>query len=597
MTSTEPLLQALLDAASSGRLSRRALVQRLAMMGIGGALGSALLATPGLAGAQSEPFVYRPTRRGGGGMLRLLVWQGPTILNTHLSGGSKDSIAARLFYEPLAIFDRDGRLQPLLAAEVPTLANGGLAADGRSVTWKLKRGVLWHDGQPFDADDVVATWEFARDPATGAFTAGTYKPVTVKKIDSHTVRVEFEKPTPEWADAFVESVILPRRHFAAYVGAKAREAPANLKPVGTGAYRLVDFRPGDLLRAELNPNYHQPNRPHFDSVEIKGGGDAISAARAVIQTGEYDFAWNIQAEDEVLLRLERGGRGRMDFAPGGDTESLMLNFADPWSETQGERAHPASRHPLFSDPAVRQALAHLVDRDSIQRYIYGRLGVATTRILNNPAAFNSARVGAAFDPAKANALLDAAGWARAAGGVRSKGGKPLKLVFQTTVNSTRQKAQTLIKQAAAQAGIEIELKAVTGAAFFSSDLGNPDTNGKFWADLQMYTNTRGTPEAVRFMEMYCSWLASSKANGWLGRNVTRWRSDEFDRNFRAAEREIDPVKRAALLVRMNDLVCADHAVIPIVYRPKASALANNLRAPISGWAVETNQIHDWYRVS
>ena len=280
----------------------------------------------------------------------------------------------------------------------------------------------------------------------------------------------------------------------------------------------------------------------------------------------------------------------------GDTGSLMLNFADPWSETQGERAHPASRLPLFSDPAVRQALAHLVDRDSIQRYIYGRLGVATTRILNNPAAFNSARVGAAFDPAKANALLDAAGWAPAPGGVPTKAGKPLKLVFQTTVNSTRQKAQTLIKQAAAQAGIEIELKAVTGAAFFWSDLGKPDTNGKFWADLQMYTNTRGTPEAVRFMEKYCSWLASSKANGWLGRNVTRWRSDEFDRNFRAAEREIDPVKRAALLVRMNDLVCADHAVIPIVYRPKASALANNLRAPIRGWAVETNQIHDWDRV-
>lgn len=585
----------LLHAAQMDPASRRAWLQRLAALGGGAMLGKALLAQAGFAHAQRDGFVYRPTRRGGGGVLRMLVWQGPTILNPHISGGSKDILAARLFYEPMAIWNRAGQLVPVLAAELPTLENGGVARDGLSVTWKLKRGVSWHDGQPFDADDLVATWEFARHPETGAFTAGSYRSIQVRKVDSHTVRLLFERPTPEWADAFVEQSVLPRRHFAAFVGAKAREATANLKPVGTGAYRLTDFRPGDLVRAELNPAYHMPNRPHFDAVEIKGGGDAVSAARAVIQTGEYDFAWNIQAEDEVLARLERGGRGRMDFAPGGDTEYLMLNLADPWTETRGERAHPESRHPLFSDPAVREALAHLVDRESIQRFIYGRAGVATTRFLNNPETLNSPRVGPGFDVARANALLDAAGWARGPGGMRAKGERALKLLFQTSVNAPRQKAQTIIKQAAQQAGIEIELKAVTAAAFFSSDLGNPDTNGKFWADLQMYTTTRASPDGGRFMELFCSWLASSKANGWLGRNVTRWRSDEYDRSFRAAESELDAAKRAGLLMRMNDLVCAEHAVIPIVYRPKASALANNLHAPIGGWAVETNQIHEWYR--
>jgi peptide/nickel transport system substrate-binding protein len=595
MSTHEEALRAALQEVAAGRLPRRTFITQLAAAGVPLPLAAALLGSVGAARSQGSGFVYRPTRRGGGGTLRLLLWQGPTHLNQHLGQGAKDVFAARLFYEPLAGFDGDGQLRPILAAEVPTLENGGVARDGLAVTWKLKRGVVWHDGEPFTADDLVATWEFARHPETGAFTVGSYAPIRVRKVDSHTARIEYDKPTPAWADAFVLSVVIPHKHFAAYAGAKSREAPANLKPVGTGPYRFVEFRPGDLLRGEANPNYHLPHRPHFDAFELKGGGEAVSAARAVMQTGEYDFAWNIQVEDEVLTRIERGGRGRMDFAPGGDVEYLMLNNADPWSEHEGERSHPASRHPFLRDPAVRQAIAHLVDRDSIQRIIYGRSGQATSNFLVNPSAFNSRRVGPAFDIARANALLDAGGWARGADGVRAKGGQRLKMLFQTTVSAPRQKAQAIIKHATQQAGIDLELKAVTPSAFFGGDVANPDTNSKFFADLQMYTITRGGPDPGRFMELFCSWLAASKANKWNGRNITRWSNAEYDRTFRAAEVEVEPVKRAALLIRLNDLVCNDHAVVPIVMRPKPSALATQLHAPISGWATEASWIHDWYR--
>ena len=91
----------------------------------------------------------------------------------------------------------------MLAAEVPTLNNGGLGEDGKSVTWKLKQGVRWHDGEPFTADDCVFTWEYAKDPATAATTIGSYKDVNVAKVDDYTVRVEFAQPTPFWAVAFV----------------------------------------------------------------------------------------------------------------------------------------------------------------------------------------------------------------------------------------------------------------------------------------------------------------------------------------------------------------------------------------------------------
>ena len=371
--------------------------------------------------------------------------------------------------------------------------------------------------------------------------------------------------------------------------------PANLAPVGTGPYRHLGFLPGDLVRGTLNPGYHMPNRPHFDTVELKGGGDAVSAARAVIQTGEYDFAWNTQVEDEVLVRLERGGRGRAVFTPGGAVEYIMLNHADPWTDIDGERSNPKSRHPVLLDPAVRQALSLLVDRDAIQKYIYGRAGVTTANFLNNPARFNSTNLKWSYSLDQANTVLDAAGWRRGPDGLRARDGRQLKFLFQTSTNAPRQKAQAIVKQAASKVGIEMELKSVTAAVFFSSDIGNPDTNARFQADLQMYTLTRGAPDPGRYMELFCSWEMPTQANKWQGRNITRWRNDDYDRAFRSAESELDPVRRAALFIRMNDLVCGDRAVIPLVYRPTVSAVANDLVAPISGWANELQQIHDWYR--
>jgi peptide/nickel transport system substrate-binding protein len=125
-----------------------------------------------------------------------------------------------------------------------------------------------------------------------------------------------------------------------------------------------------------------PNRPHFDTIEMKGGGDAVSAARAVIQTGEYDFAWNIQVEDEVLLRLENGGKGKTVYAVGSDIETIFLNLSDPNTEVDGERSSIKTKNPLLSDPAVRRALSMLVDRNAIQKFIYGRAGRTTANFFN-----------------------------------------------------------------------------------------------------------------------------------------------------------------------------------------------------------------------
>jgi peptide/nickel transport system substrate-binding protein len=593
----EQALRGLIAKVADGALSRRCFINRMIALGLTGPLAAQMLTHSGVAQAQSRPSSYKPVKRGGGGPLRVLWWQGATLLNPHFAVGTKDQDGSRIFYEPLASWDGDGFMYPVLAAEIPDLENGGLAKDGKSVTWKLKAGVTWHDGRPFSADDVVFNWQYARDPATAATTAGSYQNINVEKLDDLTVRVLFDKPTPFWAEAFVgvRGMIIPRHLFADYAGAKSREAPANLKPVGTGPYRFVDFKPGDVVRGELNPNYHLENRPYFDSIEMKGGGDAVSAARAVLQTGEFDFAWNMQVEDEILSRLEKSGKGRIEITAGANIEHIQLNSTDPWTEVDGERSSIKTKHPILSDTAVRQALALLVDRQSVQDHIYGRTGVATGNFVNNPQRFVSKNTKWEFNVEKANRLLDEGGWKKGADGIRARDGKKLKLVYQTSINTPRQKTQAIVKQACQKVGIDIELKSVTASVFFSSDVANPDTYPHFYCDIQMYSNGLTQPDPEVFMLQFVSWEVATKENKWQGRNITRWTSKEVDEALRAAQGELDPVKRAALLIRINDLAVNDHAVIPVAYRPRVSALNARLRAPLSGWDCDLANLKDWYK--
>jgi peptide/nickel transport system substrate-binding protein len=408
------------------------------------------------------------------------------------------------------------------------------------------------------------------------------------------VKVTFTQPTPYW---IVTGSIIPRHIFEPYKGAKSREAPNNNKPVGTGPYRFVDFRPGDMLKAELNPNYHVANRPFFDTVELKGGGDAVSAARAVLQTGEYDFAGEVAAvEDDVLQRLESAGKGRVSAGFGGRILHLALNQSDPWTEVDGERASLKTTHPFLTDPAVRGALALLVDRASIQEQIYGRTGRATGNFITSPERFRSKNTRWQYDPDKAAQLLEAGGWKRGADGVRAKDGKRLKILFQAVTGSAEQKIQAIVKQAATKAGFEVELKSVISSSFYGSDPANPDTYTHFYADLQMQTYVMGPPDPERLLRVFTSWEIAQKDNKWQKFNVFRFRSEEYDNLYKAAETEMDPAKRAALFIRMNDIVVNNGVVIPIAQRAKAAAVSSKLRgAEANPYELDVWNIAYWYR--
>ena len=592
----EPALRELIDQVKAGGLSRRGFVQAMVGLGLTAPMAARLLFSAGVAAAEPRESGFAPTQRGGGGNLRILMWDAPTMLHPHFGRGLRDFTASRIFYEPLAAPTPEGTFVPVLAEEIPSPRNGGLARDGQWVIWRLKKNVLWHDGTPFTADDVIFNWEFAADPGTGASTRAAYQEVArIDKLDTHTVKVVFKKPQPFWAVVFTGGGLIPRHVFEPLKGGSAREAVGMARTVGTGPYRLLEFQPGDLIRAELNPQYHVPHRPFFDRLDIKCGGDAAGAARAVLQTGEYDFAYYVLVEEEVLRRIEQGGKGRVLAILSSGVSHIQCNQSDPWREVDGERSSPKSAHPSLADQSVRTALSLLVDRASIQEHLVGRAGQIAANFLNAPARFRSRNTAWEFSIEKANQILDQAGWARGADGVRARDGNRLKLLFQAAANATVQKVQAVVKHAAARAGIEIEVKAIPASVFFSADVNNTDTNVRFLADLQTYTTFTGL-DPLHFVAQFVSWDLPSRDNRWTGRNIARWRSAEYDRLWRQAEVEMDPLKRAVQFIRMNDLVVQSAVVIPVTWRNVIHAAASALNGvELNSWDSIFGRIAYWHR--
>jgi len=553
----------------------------------------------GAGGVPLAAIPASPSKRGGGGTLKLLYWQAPTVLNTHLAQGTKDQDASRLVYEPLATIDGDGKFIPVLASEIPSPTNGGLSADQSVVTWKLKQGVKWSDGQPFNADDVVFTYQYVTDEATAATSVASYINIaSVQKIDDFTVKVTFKDVTPGWFVPFFGAGgnILPQHIFQSDKGAAARNSPNNLKPVGTGPYKVTNFAPGDSITYVINDTYREANKPFFDTILIKGGGDAASAARAVLQTGDYDYAWNLQVEDTVLKQLETGGKGVAEFQPGGGIERLLVNFTDPNKEVDGERSSLKAPHPFLTDPKVRQALALACDRKTVTDSLYGRAGEPGINLLYDPPQYNSKNNKAEFNLDAAAAMLDAAGYVTGSDGYRAKNGVVLSVLYQTTVNAIRQKTQQIIKDGWEKLGVKTELKSIDAGVYFSSDAGNPDTAAHFYADIEMYTSSNTSPDPQSYMSNWYGPYAETKANSWSKGNRSRWQNADYDKLWVAAQTELDDAKRAQQFVQMNDLIVQNYVHISVVNRKSVYGRAKTLtNINYTNWDVDYWNIANWVK--
>jgi peptide/nickel transport system substrate-binding protein len=548
-------------------------------------------------------------QRGAGGDLKILYWQAPTILNAHQATGTKDADASRLVLEPLASFGVDGLpVANGLASEIPTPSNGGVTADFKTVTWKLRTGVKWSDGSAFTADDVAFTFKYQCDPATAASTSTYCDGVaSVVAKDPNTVVITYKDANPFFYQWGVGggNLILQQKQYASCVGAAAKNCTADQKPIGTGPYMVDTFKPGDTVTYVMNPNFRDPNKPFFKSVTFKGGGDAPGAARAAFQTGEADYAWNLQVDAGVLKPMATSSTlANLVTVYGSSVERILVNFSNPAASLGDKRGEPdadptKATHPFFSDIAVRRALAMATDRATVATQFYGDglTGKPTCNILTAPEPMNS-KASANFDVCKfdlnaANAELDKAGWVKGADGVRSKGGVRLEATYQTTINAVRQKVQDVMKSNWEKIGFKITLKSVDAAVFFTNT--SPDGANHFWSDIEMYTNS-GDPDPTSYFNSgwSCGQIAS-KANNWQSGNYSRYCSKDFDAIVANLKKETDQNKRNTLATQANDLLIQQVVVIPIVNRTFATSGVSKTLKGVNPtpWDSEMWNIADW----
>jgi peptide/nickel transport system substrate-binding protein len=465
------------------------------------------------------------------------------------------------------------------------------------VTYTLLPDVTWSDGTPFTAEDVKYTWEWVTDPANGATTFDLYTPITaVEVIDPVTVTFTFEGPQPGWYVPFSGSwwgAVYPK-HILDGKGADGY-AQFQLNPVGTGPYRVESFAPGDLATYIANEAYRDPNRPYFSKVTLKGGGDAASAARAVLQTGDYDFAWNLQVEPDVLESLEAGGRGSVVAVAGASLEQIYLNFSDPHTEVNGELASLDAPHPFLTDPVVRQAFALAINRELIATTFYGEGESASANVLVGIPAFESPNTSFAFDVDEANRLLDEAGWAKD-GDTRAKDGVELKVTYATTINQVRQKTQAVVKQGLEAIGVGVELKQIDASTYFDTSPGNTQGYIQFFDDLGMSTANIDNPFPLKYMNRWYAGKDNAnvpqKANNWSGQDLQRYVNPDYDALYDAVEVEVDPTKVAEHFIQMNDILVTENVVIPLVQRA-AEKLAVSSRLNVDNIAAGSFETVYW----
>ncbi|MEZ5674870.1 peptide/nickel transport system substrate-binding protein [Thalassovita litoralis] len=563
-------------------------------------LKSLMLGAVAMAGLAPAAFA----ERGADGHVNIIYWQAPSILNPYLSSGTKDLESSSLVLEPLGRYDQNGALVPYLAESIPTVENGGVSADLTSITWKLKPGLKWSDGSALTSEDVKFTAEYCMHPEGGCAQLAKFQGVSsIDVIDELTVKVNFSeaKPNPYGPFMGAQSPILQKAQFENCTGPRAPECTsANFGPIGTGPFAVTEFKPNDVISMVANPNYRDPAKPAFATLTFKGGGDATAAGRAVLETGEFDYAWNLQLAPDVIAKMLEGGKGKTVVGFGSLVERIEMNMTDPSpSLPEGERSTAKHPHPMLSDVRVRKALSMAIDRELLVEIGYGQAGRPTCNLVPAPAMYASDNTDCfKQDIAGAKALLDEAGWKVGAGGIREKDGVKLSLLYQTSTNAVRQDFQALIKQWWSEIGVQTELRNISGSVFFGGDPGSPDTFQKFYADVEMYANNFDGTDPEAYLAQHTCEKAPKPEAQWQGENINRFCDPAYDAMVAELGRTGELSKRGEIAKKLNEMLTKDsYVVVPLVDRGRVSAHSNTLGGVVlNTWDSELWNAADWYRI-
>ncbi len=482
------------------------------------------------------------------------VWQEPKglIWNIFYEAHTND-ILDSMYYAPVAL-DVNDELIPELLTEVPTVDNGGVSADGKTITIKFKEGLTWHDGQPVTSEDFKFTWQFIVDPATMSQTSAGWSEISsVDTPDPLTAVINFEAPYVPFVSAALTFPILPK-HMLEGVADPGNSDFAR-SPLGNGTYVFQEWVPGDHITVTANPAALKT--PKVEKIIFKFVPD-MNTLLALLRTGDIDVAYDLR-EPQIAEVLKMEGV-QPYVVPGVGIERYYFNLRDPKDLTKP--------HPIFSDMNVRKAIMMGMDRaTAVDKILMGYGEVAVTELDNHP-WFNEELTPVPYDPEAAKALLAEAGWADSDGdGILDKDGVKLSFTHSTTAgNQVRESLQVVFQQNLKDIGVEMNILNYPAATLF----GGCSDNGVFGLgnfDMMGFTNKPASIDlAQEWTDFFlCDAVKNCETNP-AGSNAWGYCDEESDAALKCAVNELDPDKRLACIKEAQKLIYDDYFTLYVYDR-------------------------------
>ncbi|WOH63715.1 peptide ABC transporter substrate-binding protein [Bradyrhizobium sp. BWA-3-5] len=535
-------------------------LDRRAFLALGGGL---IAATATGARAQAPAKPSKPT-----GQIIVGISQEARVLNPLMPATFSDHGLWWAIFDPLWTIDPNGKPLPRLAREVPSTENGGISSDGLNWRIKLRDDVTWHDGKPFTAEDVKFTIELIKSPDFPARTRLGHELVQdIQVISPYEISWKMSKAYSPYISALAACWIIPKHAFD---GQNPTTAPFNNEPIGTGPFRWSERVAGNQILLKANTKYYGDG-PYVDRVIYKYIPD-LNALYAQFQTGQIDYigAQGILPnfyKDAVKLPQRKIW---LSISPGFEIVQFNLSL------------------PIFQDRAVREALYAGINKEVMVDVLNYGLAKPTESILPpSHWAFNPGLPVQKYDPAHANALLDAAGWRLGKGGIRERDGRPLEFSLSSTSgNQLRQQIEQYLMQDWQKIGVSIKIDNKPAAELF----GNFFNQSKFEAILLTsiwYQN--GDPD-------FSGRLKSDKVRASGGMNYSFYKNAELDKLLEDGARSFNQDERRAIYQKAEALVRNDLPMLPLFHAPIIEGTKENL----IGYEVNVNMtmqtwnIGSWY---
>ena len=522
--------------------------------------------------------------------LVIVIPEDPPSFNGAVGDTGYDSMVMKLVLLGLADIDPEGKVFPELAAELPTLENGGVVVDEAAgtmdVTWKLRSAVLWADGTPVTADDVLFTYQAITDPNTGYWIAGIDYLDGIDKIDDLTFVMHFNTIYPGYLTLLGgEQVVIWPKHFcSAEQGFTSWDC--GRQPLSDGPYILEDWVTGDHMSFVRNPKYYQPGKPQIDRIIVQIVPE-VEVRKTMLLQGDADvIMW---ATEQIADALKNETKAKVSVSPASRwVMRLFMNLAE-----KGSLDPVAKPHPILADVRVRRAIRMAIDVDTISKEIFlGYSAPVWTEFSRPPYTCDIPKP--KYDPEAAKALLEEAGWTDANGDgkrechkcLHAKEGAPMKLELITypEYGEPLILTQQLIGEMLGNIGMDIQLTVIQGSVLWADyNSGGIEQRGEFNIDL--YDDGYSGIDPTDFLSQYYASASAEPDYGW---NIGRWKNEEFD-NLLSQAYTLDEQSRKELFCQMAKILDDELPQILLFSAINADAYS----ARVSGVQTNINDIVTW----